>query len=111
MPREQDGSWQPVDLRVAYNNSDETVSNEVSQEEVVKEAMSTAGGSEDPAGRERRESLTRGSDNRRRPNSRGEGIKPTEGLVRRDTSFYSFYDEILENAKERPARRRDGGRG
>jgi hypothetical protein len=111
MPREQDDAWQPVDLRVAYNNSDESVSNKVVREGVGKEAMPTTVGSEDPVGRERRESLTRGAENRRRPNSRGEGIKPTEGLVRRDTSFYSFYDEILENAKERPARRRDGGRG
>ncbi|KFX91604.1 hypothetical protein O988_07679 [Pseudogymnoascus sp. VKM F-3808] len=107
MPREQDDAWQPVDLRVAYNNSDETVFNDVSREEVVKEAIPTTGGNEDPVGRERRESLTRGAENRRRPNSRGDGIKPTEGLVRRDTSFYSFYDEILENAKERPVRRRD----
>ncbi|KFY55195.1 hypothetical protein V497_07153 [Pseudogymnoascus sp. VKM F-4516 (FW-969)] len=111
MPREQDDAWQPVDLRVAYNNSDETMPNKIPREEVIKEALPMTGGSEDPLGRERRESLTRGSENRRRPNSRGEGIKPTEGLVRRDTSFYSFYDEILENAKERPARRRDGGRG
>jgi hypothetical protein len=111
MPRGQDDAWQSTDLRVAYNNSDEAVSNKVSREEVGKETMPTTGDSEDPAGRDRRESLTRGAENRRRPNSRGEGIKLTKGLVRRDTSFYSFYDEILENAKERPARRRDGGRG
>ncbi|KFZ09976.1 hypothetical protein V502_08391 [Pseudogymnoascus sp. VKM F-4520 (FW-2644)] len=112
MSRGQDEVWQPPDLRVAYNNTAKTaLSDTVAREEKPKEVIPTIGGGGDSGERERRESLTRGAENRRRPNSRGEGVKPKEGSVRRDTSFYSFYDEILEDAKERPARRRDAGRG
>lgn len=112
MLRGQDEVWQPPDLRMAYKNTAKTaLSDTVAREEKPKESMSTIRGGGNSGGRERRESLTRGAENRRRPNSRGEGVKPEEGLVRRDTSFYSFYDEILEDAKERPARRRDAGRG
>ncbi|KFY18918.1 hypothetical protein V493_08255 [Pseudogymnoascus sp. VKM F-4281 (FW-2241)] len=112
MPRGQDEAWQPPDLRSAYNNTVETaISDADAREEKPKEAMPAVGIGEGPGGRVRRESLSRGADNRRRPNSCGEGDKHREGLVRRDTSFYSFYDEILEDAKKRPARRRDAGRG
>ncbi|OBT70363.1 hypothetical protein VE03_00037 [Pseudogymnoascus sp. 23342-1-I1] len=108
----QDEERHSTDLRVAYNNTAETtLSDTPAQEEKPREVIPTIGSDGDSVRRERRESLMRGSENRRRPNSRGEGVKPGEGLVRRDTSFYSFYDEILADAKERPARRRDGRRG
>ncbi|OBT92216.2 hypothetical protein VE01_09969 [Pseudogymnoascus verrucosus] len=112
MSREQDDEWNPPCLRVAYNNTAETaLSDKVAREEKPKETVPTIEGGEHLAGRERRGSLIRGSHNRRRPNSRGEEAKHDQGIVRRDTSFYSFYDEILKDAKERPARRRDDGRG
>ncbi|KFY63037.1 hypothetical protein V496_04256 [Pseudogymnoascus sp. VKM F-4515 (FW-2607)] len=110
----QDNEWQPSDLRVAYNNTAEIApSDEVTLEEKPRKAMPTIEGDGDSEGRERRESLSRGSKNRnsRRPNSREGGGNQEGGLVRRDMSFYSFYDEILEDAKKRPARRRDDGRG
>ncbi|ELR04171.1 hypothetical protein, variant [Pseudogymnoascus destructans 20631-21] len=111
-PRGPQDEWNPSDLRVAYNNTAETaLSDNVAREEKPKETIPTIVGDEDLAGRGRRGSLIRGSDNRRRPNSRGEEAKHDQGIVRRDTSFYSFYDEILKDAKERPARRRDDGRG
>ncbi|KFY41469.1 hypothetical protein V494_02981 [Pseudogymnoascus sp. VKM F-4513 (FW-928)] len=108
----EDFEWQAPDLRMAYNNTPEiALSDTVARGEEPREA--TIGDNRDSDERERRGSLNRGAENRRRPNSRDEGTKHKEGLVRRDTSFYSFYDEILENAKERPARRpvrrRDGG--
>ncbi|KFZ09899.1 hypothetical protein V501_05433 [Pseudogymnoascus sp. VKM F-4519 (FW-2642)] len=112
MSKEQHDEWNSPDLRVAYNNTAETaLSDKVAREEKPKETIPTIDGGEDLAGRERRGSLIRGSENRRRPNSRGEEAKHDQGIVRRDTSFYSFYDEILKDAKERPARRRDDGRG
>lgn len=109
MTAKEDEGWQPPDLRMAYNNTAKIVNtNTVARENNTKETVPTSGANGGSEEMERRGSLTRGSENRRRPNSRGEGIKPDEGIVRRDTSFYSFYDEILADAKERSARRRDG---
>ncbi|OBT80606.1 hypothetical protein VF21_00323 [Pseudogymnoascus sp. 05NY08] len=112
MSRGQHDERSPPDLRVTYNNTTEAaLSDEVLREEKAKEATPTIRGGEDSEERDKRGSLIRGSENRRRPNSRGEEAKHEGGIVRRDTSFYSFYDEILADAKERPARRRDVGGG
>jgi hypothetical protein len=112
MSKGQHDEWNPPDLRVAYNNTAETaLSDEVAREEKAKEATLTIGSGGDLGEREKRASLIRGSGNRKRPNSRGEEAKHEGGIVRRDTSFYSFYDEILADAKERPARRRGVGGG
>jgi len=51
-------------------------------------------------GEQEESTLKKGGVNRRR-----NGDRQSDG-VKRDTLFYSFYDEILEDAKEKPARRR-----
>jgi hypothetical protein len=100
--------WQAPDLRVAYNNTTATsLSDEVTREDTSKETVPEIKGGRNSGGGERPGSLVRGAGNRRRKNSRGEGIKREEEKARRDTSFYSFYDEILEGANEKPARMRE----
>ena len=108
MPTGQYDMWQAPDLRVAYNNTTATSpSDEVTRKDTSKETVPDIKGCGNSGGGERPGSLVRGAGNRRRTNSCGEGIKREEEKARRDTSFYSFYDEILEGAKEKPARMRE----
>lgn len=135
MPRLRYEEWQSAALRAAYDNaSDSSLFDEVLREEkTMKEEAVEEKVAEEKTVEEKTETvpkLKRGSNNRKKgarlsscsSRMKEEGRTPMIAheesekeediwTPKRDTTFYSFYDEVLEDAKERPARRKGNRRG